>query len=136
MHSSFVLLLYNKCGTLTRFSASYSLWQGFERSAGFLHPLTAELMETQKYQNFQTKFGRARGNFFFFWLHQERKSGHSGKALYFSDENPEKLMKGMLFYFLNTNLQSDSRVPIFLAIELQQCFLILCFYALHWPFGN
>lgn len=74
--------------------------------------------------------------FFFFWLHQERKSGHSGKAFYFSDENPEKLMKGMLFYFLDTNLQSDSRVPIFLAIELQQCFLILCFYALHWPFGN
>lgn len=40
MHSSFVLLLYNKFGTLTRFNASYSLGQRFERKFSRLPSLS------------------------------------------------------------------------------------------------
>lgn len=65
------------------------LWQ--DRSAGFLHPLTAELMETQKYQNFQTKFGRARGNFFFFLVASGEKIWAQWKGIIFFRWEPWKI---------------------------------------------
>lgn len=94
MHSSFVLLLYDKFGVLTRFSASHSLWQGFERKYNRLpSPSDNRALETQKYQNFQTKFREARveNTFGFFGLNQAgRKPRHNGKAFFFSGEKPKK----------------------------------------------
>lgn len=56
-----------------------------ENAAGFLHPLTVEPMETQKYQIFPTKFGETRGKILFVvvWFYQEKKTPGTGKERHF-----------------------------------------------------
>lgn len=84
------------------------LWQGSmplilwgrglrENSAGFLHSLTTEPMQTQKHQIFQTKFGEARGEFLLLLLllsyWGKKKCRPSRKASYFSGRNLKSKFK-------------------------------------------
>lgn len=78
------------------------LWQGSmllilwgrglrENSAGFLHSLTTEPMQTQKHQIFQTKFGEARGEFLLLLLlllywGEKKNAGPAERHLIFQGE--------------------------------------------------
>lgn len=85
------------------YTINLKLWQGSvtpilcgrdlrEKAADFLHPLTVEPTETQKYQIFQTKFGETRGKTLFVVVSGEkiRARWKKKEAFYFSGENSEK----------------------------------------------
>lgn len=94
-HSSSILLLYNKFGILTRFNASHSLWQGFERKCSrLLSPSDSGAHGDSKISNLPDKIWRNKGENTFcccLVLSGEKNPRHrERKAFYFSGKNSEK----------------------------------------------